>query len=166
MMATRRPLPPGRRASPGRPLTLGTADGQRDADNMGGVCHARRAWPARHAAAVMLTATVAGLIAGGLLHLAGRADAAEAAWFAVGGCGALYALWSMADSLRHRRVGVDVIALLAVAGALAVGELLAAAVIGVMLALLQEAIDVAVILNALRALRPGGRTARLPAGAA
>jgi len=133
---------------------------------MGKVRHAWRAWPARHAAAVLLTVTVAGLIAGGLLHLAGRADAAGAVWFAVGGCGALYALWSMADSLRRHRIGVDVIALLAVAGALAVGELLAAAVIGVMLALLQEAIDVAVILNALRALRPGGRTARLPAGAA
>ena len=53
---------------------------------------------------------------------------------AVGGCGAVYALWSMADSLRRRRLGVDVIALLAVAGALAVGEFLAAAVIGVMLA--------------------------------
>ena len=93
-----------------------------------------RAWLARHVAAVLLTVTVAGLIAGGLLHLAGRADAAGAVWFAVGGCGALYALWSMADSLRRRRIGVDVIALLAVAGALAVGELLAAAVIGVMLA--------------------------------
>src|SRR5215813_12668840 len=33
-------------------------------------------------------------------------------------------------------------------------------------ALLQEAIDVAVILNALRALRPGGRAVRLPPGAA
>jgi hypothetical protein len=30
----------------------------------------------------LLTVTVAGLIAGGLLHLADRADAAEAAWFA------------------------------------------------------------------------------------
>ena len=40
----------------------------------------------------------------------------------------------MADSLRRRRIGVDIIALLAVAGALAVGEFLAAAVIGVMLA--------------------------------
>ena len=54
------------------------------------------------------------------------------------GCGrggrAAYALWAMADAFRHGRVGVDVIAVLAVAGALAVGELLAAAVISVMLA--------------------------------
>ena len=65
---------------------------------MGDVRRGWRAWPARHAAAALLTVTVAGLIAGGLLHLAGRADAADAAWFAVGGCGALYALWSTASS--------------------------------------------------------------------
>src|SRR5262249_32522033 len=41
---------------------------------------------------------------------------------------------AMADALRHGRVGVDVIALLALTGALAVRELLAAAVIAVMLA--------------------------------
>ena len=40
----------------------------------------------------------------------------------------------MADSLHRGRVGVDVIALLALAGALAVGEYLAAAVVSVMLA--------------------------------
>jgi heavy metal translocating P-type ATPase len=92
------------------------------------------AWLSKHAAVVLLTVTVAGLAAGLLLRLAGAAHAGDLAWFAVGGCGAAYALWAMADSLRHRRLGVDVIALLAVAGALAVGEFLAAAVIGVMLA--------------------------------
>jgi heavy metal translocating P-type ATPase len=44
-----------------------------------------------------------------------------------------YSLWTMIGSLRHGRVGVDVIAVLALAGAIAVGELLAAAVIAVML---------------------------------
>src|SRR5215468_2748283 len=44
-----------------------------------------------------------------------------------------YSLWTMIGSLRHGRVGVDVIAILALAGAIAVGELLAAAVIAVML---------------------------------
>ena len=110
------------------------AAGLREADNVADLRRGWLAWLARHAAAALLAVTVAGLIAGGLLRLAGRADAADAMWFAVGGCGAMYALWSMADSLRRRRIGVDVIALLAVAGALAVGELLAAAVIGVMLA--------------------------------
>ena len=40
----------------------------------------------------------------------------------------------MADSLRRHRVGVDLLAMLAIAGAIAVRELLAAAVISVMLA--------------------------------
>jgi heavy metal translocating P-type ATPase len=40
----------------------------------------------------------------------------------------------MADALWHKRLGVDLIALLALVGAVAVGELLAAAVISVMLA--------------------------------
>src|SRR6266567_7502826 len=44
-----------------------------------------------------------------------------------------YSLWTMIGGLRHGRVGVDVIAVLALAGAIAVGELLAAAVIAVML---------------------------------
>jgi heavy metal translocating P-type ATPase len=83
---------------------------------------------------VLLAVTVAGLLGGGLAWLAGDRPTGEAAWFAVGCCGAGYALWAMIDSLRHRRLGVDAIALLAVTGALAVGELLAAAVIAVMLA--------------------------------
>jgi heavy metal translocating P-type ATPase len=84
-------------------------------------------------AAVLLTVTTAGLLAGGMLHLAGAAGAGNAAWIAAGVCGAGYALWAMADALRGGRVGVDVIALLALVGAIAVGELLAAAVISVML---------------------------------
>ena len=88
----------------------------------------------RNLPAALLAVTAGGLLAGGLAWLAGDKQAGEAIWFAVGCCGALYALWAMIDSLRHRRFGVDAIALLAVAGALAVGESLAAAVIAVMLA--------------------------------
>jgi heavy metal translocating P-type ATPase len=97
---------------------------------------ARRGWRwlARHAAMVVLMLTALGLAAGLLLHAAGSGGAGNAAWAAVGACGAAYALWAMADALRHRRLGVDVIALLALTGALAVRELLAAAVIAVMLA--------------------------------
>ena len=97
---------------------------------------ARRGWKwlSRHSAAVVLVLTASGLAAGLLLHAAGAGDAGNAMWAAAGGCGAAYALWAMADALRHHRVGVDVIALLALTGALAVGELLAAAVIAVMLA--------------------------------
>ena len=99
-----------------------------------GAVRRRWAWLPGHSAAVLLVLTASGLAAGLLLHLAGAGAAGNVIWTAVGGCGAAYALWAMADALRHGRVGVDVIALLAVGGALAVGELLAAAVIAVMLA--------------------------------
>src|SRR5215469_6115777 len=91
-------------------------------------------WLARRSAAVFLAVTVSGLTAGLILHVAGAGGAGDVAWTAAGVCGAGYALWAMAEALRRRRAGVDVIALLAVVGALAVGELLAAAVISVMLA--------------------------------
>ena len=91
-------------------------------------------WLERNLAALLLAVTLTGLLAGGLAQLADSVHARDVAWFAVGCCGAGYALWEMIDSLRHRRLGVDAIALLAVVGAMAVGELLAAAVIAVMLA--------------------------------
>jgi heavy metal translocating P-type ATPase len=92
------------------------------------------AWLAEHGAAVLLVLTVSGLAAGGGLYLAGEHDVADAAWLAVTAVGLAYAFWTLADSLRRRRAGVDLIALLALAGAVAVGELLAGAVITVMLA--------------------------------
>src|ERR1035437_8478797 len=95
---------------------------------------AGRLWRARAAEMAPLIVTVSGLLAGGILHLAGAPGAGDGAWIAAGACGAAYALWAIADSLRRRRMGVDVIALLAVCGALAVREYLAAAVISVMLA--------------------------------
>jgi heavy metal translocating P-type ATPase len=95
---------------------------------------AMQAWLARHGAFVLLAVTVSGLVAGGLLYLASARGAANEAWMATGACGTAYALWAMADSLHRGRIGVDVIALLALGGALAVGEYLAAAVISVMLA--------------------------------
>jgi heavy metal translocating P-type ATPase len=81
----------------------------------------------------LLIITVMGLALGGGLHLAGQAVAGDAAWIAVSACGLAFVSWTMVESLRKRRVGVDVIALLALAGAVAVGELLAGAVITVML---------------------------------
>ena len=95
---------------------------------------AARLWLARAAEMAPLIVTVSGLLAGAVLHLAGAPGAGDGAWIAAGACGAAYALWAIADSLRRRRMGVDVIALLAVCGAVAVGEYLAAAVISVMLA--------------------------------
>jgi heavy metal translocating P-type ATPase len=89
---------------------------------------------ARQMPLALLAVITSGLATGGILQLAGAGGAGDAAWLAAAACGSAYALWAMADALRRGRVGVDVIALLALVGAIAVGELLAAAVIAVMLA--------------------------------
>lgn len=83
---------------------------------------------------VLLGLTLGGLAAGGLLHLAGEGAAGDTAWTAVGALGAAYSLSSVVSALVAGRVGVDVVALLALVGALAVAEELAAAVIAVMVA--------------------------------
>src|SRR5216683_229013 len=95
---------------------------------------AARQWLEQHFALVLLVAATSGLIAGAALHLAGTGGAGDTAWLAAGLLGALYALWAIAGSIRGGRLGVDVIALLALAGAVVVREYLAAAVISVMLA--------------------------------
>jgi len=72
--------------------------------------------------------------AGAILHLAG-APAAGDLVLALGSVLVLVPLtWSVARSLAHRDVGVDAIALLAIAGALALGQWGAAAVVALMLA--------------------------------
>ena len=91
-------------------------------------------WLGRRSDLLLLIVTVAGLAAGGLAWAVGAHGVADACWLVSAGFGIVYALWSAADSLRRGRLGVDVIALLALAGAVAVRELLAAAVISVMLA--------------------------------
>ena len=91
-------------------------------------------WLGRHLAGILLDVTGAGLVLGGVLHVAGAATAGNTIWVVCGAIGAAYSLWTMAESLRRGRVGVDLIALLASVGALAVGEYLAAAVISVMMA--------------------------------
>jgi heavy metal translocating P-type ATPase len=91
-------------------------------------------WLIQHQAVIQFGGTVAGLAVGGVLRIAGLTAAGDVAWLTVSAAGLAYAIWTMADSLRRRRVGVDLLALLAIAGAIAVRELLAAAVISVMLA--------------------------------
>jgi heavy metal translocating P-type ATPase len=81
-----------------------------------------------------LIVTAAGLGAGAVMHLAAAGQGGDLAWDATGAIGAAFALWAMVESLRHARLGVDAIALLALVGALGVGEHLAAAVVSVMLA--------------------------------
>src|SRR5664279_2605062 len=81
-----------------------------------------------------LAFTVCGLVGGGLLHWAGLGAVGNLVWIIAAGCGIALSLYSMVESLLVGRLGVDVIALLALVGAVAVGEYLAGAVISLMLA--------------------------------
>jgi heavy metal translocating P-type ATPase len=83
---------------------------------------------------LVLTVIVAGLAVGAALALAGQAGAADGLWAAAVVCVLVPLSWSVARSIRHGDVGVDTIALVAMVGALAVGEQLAAAVVALMLA--------------------------------
>ena len=83
---------------------------------------------------VLVAVTVGALAAGGIAWLAGAPEIADACW--MGGTAAAIipaGAWVLA-ALRRGRVGVDVIAVLALAGALVVREYLAGAVVAVMLA--------------------------------
>ncbi len=75
-----------------------------------------------------------GIVAGGLLYAFLGVDAADVAWAATVAIMLVPLTWSVGRSLLHGDLGVDVIALLAMAGALALGEYLAGAVIALMLA--------------------------------
>jgi heavy metal translocating P-type ATPase len=83
----------------------------------------------------LLTAGVLAAIGGGgLLHLASEPAAGDAVW-AVATAVVLVPLgWSVGRALRRGDVGVDAIALVAMAASLALGEYLAGAVVGLMLA--------------------------------
>jgi len=87
----------------------------------------------RDASRAFLALAVVGLAVGGVLWVAGEHDAANIAWAATTIVGILPSAYSVAIDLLHRETGVDVIALLAMAGALALGEYLAGAVIALML---------------------------------
>jgi heavy metal translocating P-type ATPase len=75
----------------------------------------------------------AGLLAGGAAWLAGAREAAEVLWAATTLLVLAPLVLAVARDLRHGRLGVDLIALLAMAGSLVLGEHLAGAVIALML---------------------------------
>ncbi|WP_328710044.1 heavy metal translocating P-type ATPase [Microbispora hainanensis] len=81
----------------------------------------------------LLAGTLGALIAGGVLHLLGAGPAGDALWAAGTVLALGPAVWWVASSLRAGRLGVDAIAVLALAGALAVREFLAGVLIAVML---------------------------------
>jgi len=78
-------------------------------------------------------ATLTLIVTGGGLHLAGAPTAGDAVWAATVAVMLVPLTISIARTLAAGRVGVDAIALVAMAGALAVGEYLAGAVIALML---------------------------------
>jgi heavy metal translocating P-type ATPase len=80
------------------------------------------------------TAAGVGIVSGGLLYAFVGANAADVAWAATVAIMLVPLSWSVLRSLLHGDLGVDIIALLAMAGALALGEYLAGAVIALMLA--------------------------------
>ena len=81
-----------------------------------------------------LLLALTGLVLGGGLYLSGLDGAANLVWTVTTVGGASAATWWVVDELRRRRLGVDLIALLALIGTLAVHEFFAGAVITVMLA--------------------------------
>lgn len=82
----------------------------------------------------ILPMTVAGLLAGLGLTWAGNHDAAGGVWTIPVVVVAVRLAWAIMRDLVHGELGVDLIAILAIVGALVLGEPFAAGVIGVMLA--------------------------------
>ena len=75
-----------------------------------------------------------GVVGGAVLHFLGFDGAAHVSWAATDAMLLVPLTWSVLRSLLRRDVGVDAIALVSMAGALALGEYLAGAVVALMLA--------------------------------
>ncbi len=93
-----------------------------------------RTWVSRTRGALVLSATMLGLLTGVIAHASGHGGTGDVAWVVVGAIGLGLSLRAIVAGLRARRLGVDVIALLALGGALLVHEYAAGVVITVMLA--------------------------------
>jgi heavy metal translocating P-type ATPase len=83
---------------------------------------------------LLLALTVTGLLVGILLTVARLPDLARYAWLVPSVVVAVRLAWSIVRDLLDRKAGVDVIALLAIGGALVLDETFAASVIALMLA--------------------------------
>ena len=101
---------------------------------------ARAATPQRRSGAlarpvlVLLACSVGGLAGGGIALAVGAAPVGHALWLAVTALGIASAAWWIVEAARLRRLGVDVVALLALLGTVVVDEHLAGALVTVMLA--------------------------------
>jgi heavy metal translocating P-type ATPase len=87
---------------------------------------------AGHPGRAFLAVVAIGLCAGGTLRLTGAVAGANVAWAVTTAAALLPSAVSIIRDLIRRKAGVDVIALLAMAGALALGEYFVGAVIAVM----------------------------------
>ena len=100
----------------------------------------------------LLGITLAALAGGGAAWLAGSPQIAGYCWIAGAVAALLPAIWWVIAGLRSGRFGVDVLAVLSLAGALAVREYLAGALIAVMLST-GQALDAAAERRATKDLR-------------
>lgn len=82
---------------------------------------------------VSLGLATVGLGVGAGLWLGGLPRAGELVWLAVTAGGVVAGSWWVLDAARHRRLGADVVAVVAMCGTVAVGEPLAGAIVAVML---------------------------------
>ncbi len=82
---------------------------------------------------VLVGVILGALVAGGLIHVFAPGDAGDLVWAAAIAITLVPLTWSVGRSLMRGDVGVDAIALVAMAGALALGEYLAGAVVALML---------------------------------
>src|SRR2546430_10410479 len=87
----------------------------------------------RRAPHVVALLTAAGVVVGGVAWLAGERSLAGWTWSAVTAIALVPLAASVVRDLVRRKPGVDLIALLAMSGALALGQALAGAVVALML---------------------------------
>ncbi|HVC88118.1 MAG TPA: heavy metal translocating P-type ATPase [Gaiellaceae bacterium] len=92
------------------------------------------AWAKANAARMVAASALTAVLVGLALAAADRHTPADALWAGTTGMLLLPLTWSVLRSLLRRDVGVDAIALFSMAGALALGEYLAGAVVALMLA--------------------------------
>ena len=93
---------------------------------------ARGASPIRLSAFWLVPLTVLGIAVGSGFWLGGRRDLADLVWTVPTVIVAVRLAWSIVRDLLDGKAGVDIIALLAISGALLLGETFAAAVIAAM----------------------------------
>ena len=91
-------------------------------------------WLVRHRVLLLFVSSTVLLFGGVVAWLASAESVADPLWAMATWLGLIFSAASVVDAVRRRQPSVDVIAVLALAGAVAVGELFAGAMIAVMLA--------------------------------